>query len=242
MTLDNIWHILLLFFIPVLAGLSAFIFPKDKLTSYTEYIKLFGASFFLGVIVMHLLPEVFHEADRNVGLFVALGFFVQVLIESFTGSEPHDHVLPETGGKYSIALLIGLAIHSFIEGFPLAGSYDALHHHHHVDDTYLAGVLMHKVPVIIILVLMMLTSGISKRSAVLQIVIFSLMTPLGLLIGEYIPSGSKWSLYILAFVVGSISHIAMHLIISRDIKEGKAWDIGLKIALMVLGFMGVYLL
>ena len=76
---------------------------------------------------MHLLPEVFHEAGKEVGLFVALGFFVQVLLETFTGSEPHDHVLPEKAGNYSIALLIGLSIHAFIEGFPLADSYHDLH-------------------------------------------------------------------------------------------------------------------
>lgn len=238
----DLLNYILLFFVPVIAGSMVFFFRKESITRYTEYIKLFGASFFLGVIVMHLLPEVFHHADKNVGLFVAFGFFFQVLVETFTGSEPHDHVLPEAANPYSIGLLIGLGIHAFFEGFPLAGSYEHMHHgHSHMEETYLLGVLLHKVPVVIILVLMMVSSGISRKSTLFQLVVFALMTPLGLFIGEFVPTGSVWSQYILAFVVGSISHIAMHLIISRDIGAGSRGVVVLKVGLMILGFGMVYL-
>jgi zinc transporter ZupT len=233
---------LLLFFVPFIAGSLVFFFQKDQITRYTEYIRLFGASFFLGVIVMHLLPEVFHHADRVIGLFVAFGFFFQVLVEAFTGSEPHDHVLPRETSHYSIGLLIGLGIHAFFEGFPLAGSYAHMHHGHaHMEHTYLLGVLLHKIPVVIVLALMMLTTGLSRRSIIIQLIVFSLMTPLGLFTGEFVPAGSIWSQYILAFVVGSISHIAMHLIVSRDIGAGGKGAVVLKVGLMVLGFAVVYL-
>lgn len=232
---------ILLFFIPVLTGFSVYFIDRSFYDKYLDYIKLFGASFFLGVIVMHLLPEVFDHAPKEVGLFVALGFFVQVMLESFTGSDPHDHLVPDKLGKYSVALLIGLGIHAFFEGFPLSNPYHDLHGHH-VGDTYLAGVLLHKIPVISILVLMMLGSGLSKRKISIQIVLFSGMTPLGMAIGEIIRPGTSWSVYILAFVVGSISHIAMHLVVTKDMSAGGSKSIILKVVMMVVGFLVVYFL
>lgn len=242
MLLDILEYILL-FTVPVLAGVAVFFVPKKALVSSIDYIKLFGASFFLGVIVMHLLPEIFHGAGKNVGLFVALGFFFQVLLETFTGSEPHDHVLPEDSSHYTITLLIGLGMHAFFEGFPLADSFEHLHHAHaHVEDTYLTGVLLHKIPVVIILVMMMLSNGLSRKSTLFQLLLFSAMTPLGLFAGGFIPEVGDLGLYILAFVVGSISHIAMHLIITREVGHGKGQAIVFKVFLMILGFALVYFL
>jgi len=237
----NLLNFILLFFITAIVGFSVYFIKRELLGKYIDYIKLFGASFFLGVIVLHLLPEVFSQGIKEVGLFIALGFFVQVLLETYTGTEPHDHVLPEKLTNYSVTLLIGLSIHAFFEGFPLADSYHDLHHHH-VEHTYLAGVILHKIPVIVILVLMMLGSGLSKMKTGAQIILFSLMTPLGMLVGEIIEPGSQWSVYILAFVVGSISHIAMHLIITRDLKTQSVWTTFLKVGLMIFGFLLVYFL
>jgi zinc and cadmium transporter len=239
----DILEYILLFFVPALAGVSVFFLPKKRLVRSIDYIKLFGASFFLGVIVMHLLPEIFHEADKNVGLFVALGFFFQVLLETFTGSEPHDHVLPEEGSRYTLSLLIGLGIHAFFEGFPLADTFEHLHHAHaHAEDTYLTGVLLHKIPVVIILVMMMLSNGLSKKSTLIQMLVFSAMTPLGLFAGGFIPDAGNLGLYILAFVVGSISHVAMHLILTRDVGQGSRSAIFVKVLLMIFGFSLVYFL
>ena len=157
------------------------------------------------------------------------------MLESFTGSEPHDHVLPPQTGRFSLALLIGLSIHAFLEGFPLAGS---LHDHagHDHGESYLLGVLLHKVPVIIVLSLMMIGSELGHRRASWLILLFALMTPAGLVVGEILPLKGYWPSYLLAFVVGSISHIAMHLIITRESGKGSIRLLLWKVLVMVMGF------
>lgn len=242
---------LLLFLVPFLTGIATFGLKKDRIFNYLDYIKLFGGAFFLGVIVLHLIPDIFHEPLPYTGLFIAAGFFVQLVIEGFTGAEPHDAQISGKVIKYSYALLIGLSIHAFIEGFPLAGAFSEggqhlhdhghVHHHDHFGEAYLIGVLIHRIPMVIVFVLIMIGSRLSKLNIMIQLGVFSLMAPLGMLAAGFISPDSNWSQYIMAFVVGSLTHVAMHLIDHKSINASDLKNSILKIIVMILGFVMVYL-
>ncbi len=246
---------ILLFLVPFLTGLATFGLKKERIFSYLDYIKLFGGAFFLGVIVLHLVPEIFHQALPYTGLFIAAGFFAQLIIEAFTGSDPHDAKLPGQAITYSYALLIGLSVHAFIEGFPLASAFsdqlDQLHlhdhgHDHHTHDhfgeAYLIGVLIHRIPMVIVMVLIMIGSRLSRLNIITQLAVFSLMAPLGMLSAGFVSPDSVWSHYIMAFVVGSLTHVAMHLIDHKTISSKDPLTSILKILIMLAGFALVYLI
>ncbi|HAQ37681.1 MAG TPA: hypothetical protein DCX89_06570 [Saprospirales bacterium] len=245
---------LLLFSVPFLTGLVTFGLRKEQVFKYLDYIKLFGGAFFLGVIVLHLVPEIYHASLPYTGIFIAAGFFTQLIIESFTGSDPHDAKFPGQVITYSYALLIGLSVHAFIEGFPLASAFsdsaqhihdhshmDHHHHHDHFGEAYLIGVLIHRIPMVIVMVLIMLGSRLSRTNIITQLLIFSSMAPLGMLTAGFVAPDSAWSHYIMAFVVGSLTHVAMHLIDHKSINTSNIQGSILKIVIMLLGFILVYL-
>ena len=179
----------------------------------------FSGAYLLSITALHLLPEVFIGDDRGAyfGVFVLVGFFIQVMLEYLSGGIEHGH---EHGHEHThkhsglpIGLMIGLCLHAFLEGMPLGGG-DAGHSHHghehshgHGAEPLLLGIVLHKYPVAMVFLATLLNSGLGKPKAFGLLAIFAAMAPLGTLLSgvEVVGQFQRESL---AIVIGIFLHVS----------------------------------
>jgi zinc transporter ZupT len=201
-------------------------------TNKNQYIKLalaFSGGFLLAVIFQHLLPELYgahhghaHHAQETipvfkVGVFILLGFLIQLVLEYFSGGIEHGHVHVHKGQAMPWALFISLSVHSIIEGIPLGNMLQiGIDPEHSVpfNGSFLWGIIFHQIPVAIALMTLLMATRLKRSSAWLILLAFGLMTPIGVLLGLGITTqelGMNVQL-ILAVVVGMFLHISTTII------------------------------
>jgi zinc transporter ZupT len=162
---------------------------------------------------MHLLPEVYHELGHTAGVYIVLGFFLQVFLQQLSHGMEHGHThLPPAGGHHHhipiTPLLAGLSIHAFMEGIPLGLQFE--------DQSALPslalGIAAHKVPEALTLITVM-THAHQPRAALWRILaLFSLVTPLAAvlagLLGNQSTAVTASLVYLTALVIGAFLHIS----------------------------------
>lgn len=181
----------------------------------------FGGGFLLSIAFLDFLPELYHHLE-HVGLYILLGFLIQLLLEFFSGGIEHGHIHGHSNGKIPWGILIALALHSFLEGIPLAEPYThhaiSSAHHHGGGESLLFGIILHQVPVSIALMTLLIASNIQKRIVWILMVFFALTTPLGLMLGLFSESLGNLLNFnvILAIVVGMFLHISTTIIFETN--------------------------
>jgi zinc and cadmium transporter len=175
----------------------------------------FSGAFLFAICVLHLIPELYESNGINVGLYILIGFFFQILLEYFSEGIEHGHIHihKEHSHAFPLTMMISLCVHSFLEGMPLVNTGTAHEHHGHYSDQLLAGIVLHNIPISIALMSMLLQSQIKRSSAIFCLVVFALMAPLGSLFSYYIGSQlvGDISVYfnkIMAVVIGIFLHIS----------------------------------
>jgi len=69
---------LILFFAAFLGGIAVFMFQfKDE--KKFKLLLSFSGSYLFAICVLHLIPEIFAEGNTSAGMFILLGFFLQLL-------------------------------------------------------------------------------------------------------------------------------------------------------------------
>jgi zinc and cadmium transporter len=201
---------LLLFFSVILSGLAVF-FVKTTNKFYLKLVISFSGAYLFGITVLHLIPAVYSTDTTQVGYFILLGFFIQIILEYFSEGIEHGHihVHHHPAPAFPYAVIIGLSLHSFLEGMPLADR----HHEHVHGDQLLAGIILHHLPVAFAFVSMLIQSGVKKSTAVILLIIFAAMAPLGaatsnFLSGAVIANISEYYDKIMAVVIGIFLHIS----------------------------------
>jgi zinc transporter ZupT len=203
----------------VLAGglIVAFFNKKDK-QSIIKLLLAFSGGFLLSIAFIHFVPELYEHASHNVGMYILLGFLIQLLLEFFSGGIEHGHIHHHGHGKIPWAIIISLGVHSFLEGIPLAapfvGHETATMHHHGNDNTLLMGIIFHQLPVAIALMTLLMAAKLNKLTSWLILMLFAVMTPIGFIVG-YISNESIFDFdfnIILAIVVGMFLHISTTII------------------------------
>lgn len=192
-----------------------------KQKSLIKIMLAFSGGFLLAIAFNHFLPELYATNQHYIGLYIILGFLLQLVLEYFSGGIEHGHVHAEHGKSMPWMLFISLSVHSFIEGIPLAipdvieqVHHGHEHHSHLSGQSLLLGILFHQAPVAIALMTLLRSSAFSIKKAWFVLVLFSLMTPLGLIFG-YFTQGSLGNLnmdILLAIVVGMFLHISTTII------------------------------
>ena len=165
------------------------------------------------------------------GFFILIGFLLQLVLEYFSqGVEHgHTHAHPSEHKTFPLAIFFSLSIHAFIEAIPLGG-----HGNHHIHDLVL-GVILHKIPVAIALLTIFRTSGHGRLESWIYLMIFSLMAPLGLLLGGPLLKGLEINpIYVLAIAVGMFLHISTTIIFESS--EGHKLNL-LKLSAILIGFV-----
>ena len=186
----------------------------------------FSGSYLLSITALHLLPEVFTSTGRGAyfGAFILVGFFLQVMLEYLSKGIEHGHVHHDKNSAVPIALLVGLCLHAFLEGMPLVGAeegHDHGHSHDHDHDVevwqsgLLWGIVLHKYPVAMVFLSMLLNSGMRKPKALLLLIVFGAMAPLGTLFaGAGMIGGFQKE--ILAIVVGIFLHVSTTILFESN--------------------------
>ncbi len=202
-------------------------------TNKNQYIKLalaFSGGFLLAVIFQHLLPELYgaHEGHEQhahgslpvfqVGIFILLGFLVQLVLEYFSGGIEHGHVHVHKGQAMPWTLFISLSVHSVLEGIPLGNmlipGIDAAGNFLPWNGSFFWGIVFHQIPVAIALMTLLLATRLSRKKAWAILIAFGLMTPVGVFLGLGVTTeqlGLNVNM-ILAVVVGMFLHISTTII------------------------------
>lgn len=216
--------LLVLFFVPLLAGMLVFIVPTGKLRSY-RLMLVFAGSYLFGLTVVHILPELYRTSIELelTGLFVLAGFFLQQLLEYLTSGIEHGH-LPSVHDHAhhhhqhrqvsALVLLLALCVHAFLEGAMLAQpatlgfGYDV--------HAILLGIALHRAPAAFALITVLVHQLRGKARTLPYLFVFSVAAPAGLLLASYLAhqelltaSGLTW-LY--ALVSGNFLHISTTIV------------------------------
>lgn len=203
----------------VIGGWLVIALQRVKNERLIKLMLAFSGGFLLSIGFIHFIPELYEDPNINVGLFILIGFLIQLILEFFSGGIEHGHVHIHKDPTAPVALLVALCVHAFIEGIPLGNQLAGIeiatqHHHSNTDSTLLLGILFHRLPVAIALMTLLTASGISMKKSWLYLCIFALIGPAGVFIGVYSIewlSGFDFNI-ILAVVVGMFLHISTTII------------------------------
>ena len=180
-----------------------------------KYFLVFAGAFIFSITIVHLLPELLTSSTnpQRIGIFVLVGFFMQIFLDFFTTGVEHGH-LHKHGhhhGEYSIGMLmIGLCIHAIMDGSIL------VHPGQHAAEVHSAGLLigisLHKIPEAIALMSVLSISFKSKKILIALLLVFSLASPFGLVFSDmlyqYQLVSPEGFLIIFAIVSGNFLHIS----------------------------------
>jgi zinc transporter ZupT len=229
----NYWMYLLLFLSVMASGVSVlFIHISSK--SLKLFLS-FSGSFLFAISVLHLIPEIYQSGTANIGIFILIGFFAQILLEFFSEGIEHGHIHihkhDHDKNAFPYAMMLGLSIHSFLEGMPLADLSTEAHR------SLLTGIVLHNIPIAIALMTMLLHSNVSKQKALVWLVVFAFITPLGTFTSYAIGANviGNFSAYfdrIMAVVVGIFLHISTTILFESS--ENHRFNL-LKFLVILLG-------
>lgn len=203
-------------------GLLVVLLEKKNQAKFIKLSLAFSGGFLLAIAFIHFLPELYAEQHTAIGVWVLVGFLVQLFLEYFSGGIEHGHIHVHANKKIPYGLLISLSIHSFIEGIPLADHAANSHDHEHLighhHDSLLLGIILHQLPVAIALMTLLRKSLIKSSTSWILLIVFGMMTPLGLIFGTFIPMDSSIPFMdiLLALVVGMFLHISTTIIFETN--------------------------
>ncbi len=230
------WEYLLLIASVLIGGGLVFTADHRRIQQLLPLLLSFSGAYLLGIAALHLMPGVFSQGDNRVGLWLLAGFFIQLLLEPLSQGVEHGHIHAHAGARpsFGIQIMLGLCLHAFFEGLPLA-SYTGLqdlHDHQHNDLLY--GIVLHKLPAAFALAALLRGSGFSKAVIAAALLFFALVSPLAAALGEWLTLSALWQNRLTALVVGSFLHIATTILFEAEAK-GRHQISGSKLIAVLLG-------
>lgn len=215
--------IILLLILSVVVGvlLGKYLGKKQKVA---KSLLVLSAGFLITICLNEVFPIVYEKIDHHIGLWVIAGVLLQMFLENLTKGFEHGHmhhhaedaILPS-------ALIVGLFVHAFIEGIPLANQTEW-------NTPYLQGILIHNLPISFILGAFLFQHKKFSASSWFIIALFAVASPLGMLLGKYFDPNLEP--YFLAIVGGIFLHISSVIIFESNKNHNVDWT---KIVLVVLG-------
>ena len=198
-------------------GLFVSLLDKKDNDQIIKLMLAFSGGFLLSLAFIHFIPELYEHGSGRTGIYILIGFLVQLVLEFFSGGIEHGHVHSLKGSNLPIAVVVALSLHAFLEGIPLgtelAGAEIATSHHHEGNHGLLLGILLHKIPVAIALTTVLFASQVSRSKVWITLAVFASVTPIGLLIGWNSVGEINFNFdIILAIVVGMFLHISTTII------------------------------
>jgi zinc transporter ZupT len=220
------------YLLPILAVLIGYTFVLVFKPSKQKNLKLllaFSGAFLLSITVFNFLPEVYHDNSKTVGLFIMIGVLLQIVLEFFSKGAEHGHVhIHKNSSVFPWLLFISLSIHSVLEGLPIETHHSLLY-----------GVIIHKLPVAIILSTFFFASDLSRSKILFFLVLFALMTPLGILLSQETSIFKLYFTEISALVIGIFLHISTTILFESS--EGHKFNLSKLLVILVAIAIAYYM-
>ena len=194
---------------------------------FAKRLLVLSAGFLIAICLNEVFPEVYHNHEAsNLGFYVIGGVLLQMLLENLTKGFEHGHFHhhDDDGDILPFALVLGLFIHAFLEGIPLAKQDE-------VFSPYLLGILCHNIPISFVMG-SFLFGGKAKGYNLAVVTLFALASPLGMYLGQYL--NPSYQPYILAVVGGIFLHISSVIIFESNKNHKMDWT---KMSLVVIGVL-----
>lgn len=247
--MEVIWFKAITVILIILAGVFGGLFPlKRALSKSGQENMVFGNAFaggiFLGAGLLHMLPdsiENFGNLNLNIdypfpALMAGAGFIFVLFLEKVLVREEKLETIGKTTNQFPSLLFLVLAIHSIIAGMSLG-----------LETSFASGlviflaIIAHKGSASFALGVSMVQSNTQKSLFIKTILFFSIMTPIGIIIGSVLSQidSSRTALWFEAIfdalAAGTFVYIAI-LDIIHEVFEApnKRWG---KFAILILGFL-----
>ena len=209
------FNITILLFAALFGGALAFRFKTTDKFSF-DLALTFAGSYLFGITIIHVIPELFTTTSSpfRAGIFVLVGFYLQQLLEYMTAGAEHGHLhMPHGEHKHSfgmsLSLLVGLSIHSLLEGSLLG----------HPTETasngslpLLLGITLHKIPAGFAMMTILLCRYEKSKWPLIMLLIFAIMSPLGVMFSEFVALSDIGGEILFALVSGSFLHISTTIV------------------------------
>lgn len=214
-------YILLILSVVVGAVLGRFFGNKDK---FAKSLLIVSAGFLITICLNEVFPSIYHSENNNIGFFVIVGVLLQMLLENLTKGFEHGHFHQHQEEKniLPIALMVGLFIHAFIEGIPLANETN-------ISSPYLMGILVHNLPISFVLGAFLFNKNVNFSNLII-VILFAMSSPLGMALGQYFDP--ELEPIFLAVVGGIFLHISSVIIFESNKNHQMDWQ---KIILVIIG-------
>lgn len=211
-------------FLAVSLGAWLALGPREG-TASVRPIRLIAIVAAVIVILVHLLPEAFHE----LGFWSLLGFAAGVAVPTVTervGTMLSRRPGAGTGGALAALEIayVGLVLHRFGDGLSM-GAYSPVTHGAWAQAGVVFAIALHIVPVTTVMVLAIIALR-GRRSAFFRSVILAVSTMAGVVVaGTLVAAGrtggeADVSPWISAFVAGLLLHIVAHDLPGRHSHAG----------------------
>jgi len=236
---------LILFAVGVASGIGG-MYLHGRLTKDVKVLLAFSGAYLFALAILHLLPEIYIHLGHDAGLYILLGFLVQMVMDYFSRGIEHGHIHHNLSVKnpFPLGIFVSLFLHSIVEGLPLGGGFDHNHGGHGFETGSLTiGVAIHKIPEAIALAAILYHTFEKKAKVIGYIALYAVATPLGVFLGHYalvfLP-GDPTEIYsiILAVAVGIFLHVSTTIIFEADEAHRLSWP---KAIAIILG-LGLVLL
>jgi zinc transporter ZupT len=168
-----------------ITSLIAVIYPLKVRAHPTHHQMLelgdaFASGIFLGAALFHMLPDATRDFSQALGnlnyplaqLFCASGFLLLLFFERLSGNHEHH------GTHLSLVIAVIIIIHSLLEGAALGINTTLA-----TATIIFTAILVHKGSESFALAVILNRSQLSIKHIILLIAIFSVMTPIGILLG-----------------------------------------------------------
>ncbi|WP_421938894.1 ZIP family metal transporter [Pedobacter sp.] len=231
------WKFCVLFFCAFLGGATIFLVKSDK-SKLLKLILSFSGAYLFAITVLHLIPDAYSGPDsKEIGIFILIGFLLQVFLEQFSEGVEHGHIHKHHDGHvFPFGIMISLCLHAFLEGMPLAKDQH---------NELIFGISLHHIPAAFALASILMQNHFNKGSVVLYLVIFALMAPFGYYVSLGLSNGSIGGVEayfnkIMGIVIGIFLHISTTILFESSadhkINTRKMIAVLLGISVALIGF------
>lgn len=204
----------ILFIAPMSGGVIAF-YLKPKEEGYYKLLLSFSGAYLFSVAVLHYFPLIFSSTSvKHAGMYVLLGFFLQLVLEQLTKGLEHGHfhVHSHHHPSFVYTVMLGICIHSFFDGIPVFSGEQYDHNH-----AMLSAMALHKLPEGYALVILLMLLNIKRWLIFVLLTGYCTVAPLGMLTSGYFNDTNPQLLNILFAVVGGlILHVSTTILFESE--------------------------
>lgn len=230
------WWLFLLFFFPFFGGFAGLTIRSEK-TRQLKLFLAFSGAFLISITVLNLIPEVYDQIGNQAGYYILGGFFLQIVIDFFSKGIEHGHLhFQEFKKGFPVTVFLALSLHAFIEGLGLGG--DAFSEATQNNLVFAIG--LHELPAAFALAVVLKSVFSKEKTNYFWITLYSLMVPLGMLIGNQLIDYAEVFSTLIAIIIGVFLHISTTILFENNETHsyGKykliAISIGLIVALLAV--------